>query len=440
MERAMRRQEVILKAISGELNWVQAADILGITPRQMRRIKNAYQRRGFSFVIDQRYGRPSWNRVPVDEIKEVLSLYRDKYFDFSVQHFWEKLQDQHQVTRSYSWVKKILQTAGLVAKDSKRKKHRRRRERKPLIGMMLHLDGSTHSWLGPEREQWDLLLMVDDATSEVYDGAFVEEEDTRSVMNTIRSVVETQGIFCSLYTDRASHFVYTRKAGEPVDKSVTTQCKRALDELGIRLIPAYSPQARGRGERLWRTVQGRLPQELRLAGITNREQANQHLKEVFIPDLNKLFRVEAKEQGSAFFPLAKETRLDRIFSLQHERQVNNDNTISFKNLVLQIPKSTIRHHFVRCTVKVYEHLNGEISIGFGPHTIAVFNQDGTAKKHHSDPLNRSLCGRNLSGFMERPKRSVHAVPATLKLPASLPLPTDVLARANPKGEINAPIH
>jgi hypothetical protein len=402
LERAMRRQEVILKAISGELSWIRAAEVLGISARQMLRVKNAYLRRGFSYVVDQRYGKPSWNRVPAAEVKEVLSLYRDKYFDFSVRHFHEKLVELCQSQRSYSWVKKILQEAGMISKERKRKKHRRKRERKPLPGMMLHLDGSTHRWLGEDREKWDLVLILDDANNEVYDAIFVEEEDTRSVLTVIRSVVEKQGIFCSLYTDRASHFVYTRKAGEPRDKTVTTQCERALEQLGTELIVAYSPQARGRGERLWRTIQGRLPQELRLAGISTLEQANQYLKEVFIPDLNKRFATEPKEKGSAFFPLSTDTDLNRIFSLQHERQVRNDNTVSFKNLTLQIPKSPIRHHFVRCNVKIYEHLDGLLSIGFGPHTIARFDEKGaghvTSQKHNAP----GLCGRTPPGSLVRP--------------------------------------
>jgi transposase len=437
LERAMKRQEVILKAISGELSWIRAADILGVSPRQMRRIKNAYQIRGFSYVVDQRYGRPSWNRAPVAEVKEVLSLYRDKYFDFSVQHFHDKLVEEHQSKRSYSWLKKILQEANLVSKERKRKKHRRKRERKPLVGMMLHLDGSTHYWLGDDQPKWDLVLILDDANGEVYDAIFVEEEDTRSVMTVIQSVVEKCGIFCSLYTDRASHFVYTRKAGESRDKTVKTQCERALEQLGIELIVAYSPQARGRGERFWRTIQGRLPQELRLAGISTLEQANQYLKEVFVPDLNKRFVVEPKEKGSAFFPVSSDTDLNRIFSLQHERQVRNDNTVSFKTLTLQIPKSSIRHHFVRCNVKIYEHLNGAISIGFGPHTIARFHNDGTGFKTSDQNNTHGLCGRNPTGYQGQPMGSAHQAPASLTLPTTVLGTAALLARANPQGGTNA---
>lgn len=439
-ERVLKRQEVILKAVQGEINWIQAADICGITARHMRRLKLKYEARGYPTLIDNRFGRLAWNHVPLADTKKVLSLYREEYFDFNVQHFKEKLKEEHQINRSYSWVKKILQDAGLVSKEKKRKKHRRRRERKPLVGMMLHLDGSTHPWLGSGREKWDLLLLLDDANSQVYDGLFAEQENTHSVMQITRSVVEKEGIFCSLYTDRGSHFVYTRKAGDPPDKSVTTQCERAFKQLGIRLIVAYSPQARGRGERLWRTVQGRLPQELRRAGISTIEQANKYLKEVFIPELNKLFMVEPKEKGSAFFPVTGETNLDRIFSLHHERQVNNDNTISYKNLTLQIPESPIRQHFVRCKVNVYEHLDGTITIGYGPHTIGKYEKDGTSRTTSTPKQNafESAWGQNPLGLLGRPQGSAQADLARTTGLRPLPIPGPLLVSADLKGGLSAP--
>ena len=277
-----------------------------------------------------------------------------------------------------------------MQRQSKKAKHRKRRERRPLVGMLLHLDGSTHHWLGENFPKWDLLAILDDATGEVYDAFFVPEEDTRSVLKIIRSVVENQGVFCSLYTDRASHFVYTLKAGEKPDKKIRTQCQRALDQLGIELIPAYSPQARGRGERAWGTIQGRLPQELRLAGICDINAANRYLKEIFIPDLNNKFTVEPKEKGSAFLELPIGTNLDRIFSLNHKRQVANDNTVSYKRFKLQIQESQIRHHFVKCTVSVYEHLDGTMSIAYGPHTIGRYSAQGELLKEEQPIVQRWL--------------------------------------------------
>lgn len=376
MERVMRRQEVILKAIAGDINWIQAARIVGVSDRQMRRLKTKYERHGFPCLMDNRHGRPAWNHLPVELTKKVLNLYRDQYFDFNVRHFHEKLIAEHQFTHSYSWLKTVLQEANLVERKKKKGKHRKKRERRPLVGMLLHLDGSSHHWLGENFPKWDLLAIIDDATSEIYDAFFVLEEDTRSALKIIRSVVENWGVFCSLYTDRASHFVYTPKAGEKPDKKIRTQCQRALDQLGIELIPAFSPQARGRGERMWGTIQGRLPQELRLAGISTLEQANKYLRETFIQNINKLFTVEAKDKGSAFLPVPAGINLDRMFSLNHKRQVGNDNTVIYKKLRLQIPESPLRHHFVKCTVHVYEHLDGTISIAYGPHTIGRYTSQG----------------------------------------------------------------
>lgn len=388
-ERAMKRQEVILKAIAGDMNWIQAARIAGISDRQMRRLKWRYERHGFPCLMDNRHGRPAWNHLPVELTKKVLNLYRDQYFDFNVRHFHEKLMAEHQFKHSYSWLKGVLQEAGLVERKKKKGKHRKKRERRPLVGMLLHLDGSTHRWLGESFPKWDLLAILDDANSEIYDAFFVAEEDTRSVLRIVRSVVDKEGVFCSLYTDRASHFTWTPKAGEKPDKRIRTQCQRALDQLGIELILAFSPQARGRGERMWGTIQGRLPQELRLAGIATLEQANKYLKEIFIPDINKRFMVESKEKGSAFLAAPIGTNLDRIFSLNYKRQVGNDNTVLFKKLALQIPESPLRHHFVKCTVNVYEHLDASISIAYGPHTLGHYSAKGELLKEQQ-PVQRWL--------------------------------------------------
>lgn len=374
--KAMKRQEVILRAINGSITWIQAAEILGISDRQMRRIKRRYEASGFGCLVDKRVGRPSWNQRPLDHVKKVLALYRESYFDFNVKHFHEKLVDEHGIKESYSWVKKILQDSGLVSRNRKREKHRLRRERKPLPGMLIHLDGSDHHWLGTSREPWDLLAIMDDATNEVYDAFFVDEEDTRSVLAILRSVVEKQGVFCSLYTDRATHFIVTLKAGEKAEKGIRTQCQRVLDQMGIRLIPAYSPQARGRGERLWRTYQGRLPQELRVAGVKTMDEANKYLREVFLPDYNKRFKVKPKESGTAFVPVLPGLDLEKVFSIQSPRQVRLDNTLSYKTLTLQIPESPFRHSFAKTSVTVHEHLDGRLSVAYGPHTLAWYTEDG----------------------------------------------------------------
>ena len=373
---AMKRYEVIQKGLDGKLTWIEVAEILSLTARQVRRIKKRFETEGERAVWDRRYGIKAWNRVPEAIEQKVLKLYRDQYFDFNVKHFHEKLKADHGITQSYEWVLVFLQRHGVIARHRKFEPHRKKRERRPLPGMMLHLDGSSHRWVGDEGPKWDLLATLDDATNEVYDAFFVREEDTRSVLQILWNTVEKKGAFCSLYTDRATHFVVTPKAGEKVDKRIRTQCQRALDQLGCRLIPAYSPQARGRGERLWRTFQGRLPQELRVAKITEMDEANAYLRATFIPNYNQQFKVKPKERGTAFTRVVAGIKLERVFSIQCERTVNNDNTISYKAIRFQLPESSLRYSFTRCQVTLHEHLDQTYSITFGPALIARYDAQG----------------------------------------------------------------
>ena len=375
VERVMRVQEIVMRVYAGKLNWLQAAEILHLSPRQIRRWKVRYEELGYDGLLDLRRRNPSQRRVGVVEIQKVLRLYREEYFDFNVKHFHEKLQSEHGVVQSYSWVKNTLQQAGLVTKDKRHGAHRTRRGRRPLPGMMMYLDGSTHQWLGEEAGYQDLLVVLDDATSEVYAVEMVEQEGTESVMGVLKEVVQEHGIFCALYTDRASHFVYTPKAGGEPDRSVKTQVQRALDELGIALIVAYSPQARGRRERLWQTWQGRLPQELRRAGITTMNEANRYLQQVFKPWHNQHLMVKAKEQGSAFVPVVGRD-LERIFAHVEQRQVQNDNTVSFEGKRLQIPGSKQRYTYAKCRVQVYRHLDQTLSVYHGPHCLGCYSSDG----------------------------------------------------------------
>lgn len=374
VEKAMKRQEIILRAYAKKLTWIEAADILGMSYRHLQRVREKYEKWGFEGLHDARVGKISPRRIPVEVVEEVLRLYREEYFDFSIVHFHEKLVEKHAVEVSYTWVKAVLQGSGLIAKDRPRKKHRRRRERKPIAGMMVHIDGSRHQWFGDER--WhDLIVLMDDATSEICYARLVEAESTRTVMEGIRKVIETKGVFCSLYTDRAGHFFHTPKAGEPVDRQALTQVGRALRELDIRLIPAYTPQARGRSERGFRTWQGRLPQELRVRNITTPEEANHFLEKEYIREFNNKFTVIAKEDGTAFVPCTR-SDLNRVFSIQTERTVNRDNTVKFKNMTLQIDKQDWRRSMEGCRVTVYQHFNDTITIGFGPQEIGRYSSDG----------------------------------------------------------------
>lgn len=278
MERMMKLQDVLLKAMAKKITWWAAAEIIGVTDRTMRRWRERLQEHGYSGLADRRKGKASGRRVPVATVEEVLRLYQEQYHDLNMRHFQEKLREEHGIGLSYTWVQQALQGAGLVARRRKRGPHRRRRPRRPLPGMLLHIDGSKHRWLNDDR--WhDLIVILDDATSEIYYAQLVEEESTRTVMAALREVIQRQGLFCALYSDRGSHFFVTPKAGEKVDKHRLTQVGRAMKELGVQMIPAYSPQARGRSERNFGTWQGRLPQELRLAGIRELGPANQFLRE-----------------------------------------------------------------------------------------------------------------------------------------------------------------
>jgi transposase len=372
-ERMMKLQDVILKAMAKKISWIDAAEIAGMSVRNMQRKRQEYEKHGYTGLFDQRRGKRSIHRIPMETVEKVLALYREKYPDFNVRHFHEKLGDVEGIELSYSWVKQALQGAGLVTKRRKRGPHRRRRPRRPLPGMMLHIDGSKHRWFQDDR-QYDLIVILDDATSEIYYAQLVEEESTRAVMQAVREVIERKGVFCSLYSDRGSHFFYTPKAGEPVDKQRPTQFGRALKELGVQMIAAYSPQARGRSERSFGTWQGRLPQELRLAGIQTIEQANRFLREHYIMEFNQKFTVKPAEKGTAFRRSGR-SDLDWIFSVQTERVVGKDNTVAIKDRWWQIDKCKWRHSLAGQTVTIHEHLDQSISIRFGPHVVGRFTKD-----------------------------------------------------------------
>ena len=371
----MKIREVITRAISGKINWIQAAEILGMSDRQLRRWRNSWDKYGYGGLFDHRTRQPSPKRVPIAEVEKVLRLYREKYFDLNVKHFVEKLHSQEQIQLSYTWVKTALQTAGLVKRNAKRGPHRRKRPRRPLSGMMLHVDGSRHRWIPGLDQYQDLVVIFDDATSQVYDAQLVDEESTVTVMAALKRVIETRGVFCSLYSDRGSHMAWTPKAGGPVDRQRPTQIARALDQLGIELILAYSPQARGRCERLFGTWQGRLPQEFRLHQITTVEAANEFLRQQWSRLHDANFSVPAEQTGTAFLPYPGND-LDKIFSQQHERIIDNDNTVRFEGRCLQIPQQTFRFSMARCRVLVCEHLDQTMSVHYGPHLLGRYDVAG----------------------------------------------------------------
>ena len=375
LERAMKIKEVITRAMSGQINWLQAAEIIGITDRSMRRWRKRLSTGGYESLLDRRSRRPSAKRIDMAIVEKILKLYREKYFDLNVKHFVEKLHSTEGIALSYTWVKTALQNAGLVKRYGKRGVHRKKRPRRPLTGMMLHVDGSRHQWIPGLDQSQDLIVIFDDASSEVYDVQLVEEESTMTVMAALKRVIESRGLFCSLYSDRGSHMAWTPKAGGLVDRAYPTQIARALKQLGIELILAYSPQARGRCERIFGTWQGRLPQELRLRGIATVEGANEFLRREWIAMHDASFSVEAEQTGTAFLPYTG-NELEKIFSQQHNRVVDNDNTVRYENRCLQIPEQTFRFSLARCGVLVCEHLDHTITVHYGHHVLGRYNAAG----------------------------------------------------------------
>jgi len=370
--REMRFEEVLRRYQAGRLSCDEAADVLGMSVSGFYRWRRRYEEHGEMGLQDRRIGKASPHCVPVDEALLVLKLFDDHYYDFNVRHFHQKLPC-HGIRRSYTWTKNILQAAGRVQKAKKRGEHRRARPRKPLVGMMLHQDGSRHEWVAGQ--SWDLIVTMDDADSTIYSAFFVEEEGTMSSLRGIREVIEQRGLFSSLYADRGSHYWITPDAGK-VDKDTPTQVHRALRQLGIELIAAYSPEARGRSERMFGTLQGRLPQELRLAGITDMAAANRFLTETFLPDHNRQFSQAPAEPGDAFIPWIGSNLAD-ILCLQEERVVGNDNTVRYQRRILQIPADKHRHHYVKARVRIHEYADGTLAIFHGPRCLARYRADGS---------------------------------------------------------------
>ena len=372
----MRFKEVYEKRAHQRLTLEQAADLLGVHERTFRRWSTRYEEAGAEGLADQRLDRVAHNAAPVDEVMALTRLYKTHYSGWNVNHFYDRYRRHHEGERSYTWVKDKLQAKGLVTKAKKRGAHRRKRPRKPMVGMMLHQDGSTHQWIAGE--YWDLIVTMDDANSHILSAFFVEEEGTWSSLRGVEEVIADHGLFCSLYVDRGSHYFHTPKAGGKVDKDNPTQFGRALQQLGIDLIPAYSPEARGRSERLFGTLQGRLPQELALHQITTMEAANAYLKAHFIPAFNERFGVKPEDSESAFVPyLGAPESLREILCLHHQRQVNRDNTVSFNTLSLQLPVDPGRRSYFKTQVHIHEYAEGNLAILHGPRKLADYEKNGT---------------------------------------------------------------
>jgi transposase len=371
----MRFRGVFDRTERKELSKLEAADLLGIDERTFRRWCLRYREDGEAGLA---FGKPSGRRVPVEQSARIAELYETRYKGFTAKHFHEHLVRDHGYSWSYTWTKTFLHCAGLLKAAPRRGAHRRKRPRKPLPGMMLHQDGSRHVWVAG-LPLMDLIVTLDDATSAIYSAFLVPEEGTASTFQALQEVFGRHGLPLSLYTDRGSHYFHTAKAGEAVDRGVETQVGRALTRLGVEHIAAYSPEARGRSERAFRTLQDRLPKELALAGITTVEAANTFIAETYLLRHNAQFGVEAEQDGSAFVP-AGDVDLREILCIQEERQVGNDNTVVFHRRRLQIPPSPLRPHFVRATVKVRQYGDDTYGVFLGLRCIGRYNADGTLRE------------------------------------------------------------
>jgi transposase len=372
--RRMRFSRLLERQERREITQEEAASMLNIGVRTFQRWMDRYREGGEGGLDDLRLGKPSPKRAPEEEIERMLGLFRDKYSDFTVKHFHEQLVKRHNYSLGYTITKGRLQDAGLVRVAHKRSAHRKKRARRPMVGMMLHQDGSRHAWLKGQAPL-DLIVTLDDATSEILSAFLVEEEGTASTFRGLREVVERHGLFCEFYTDRGSHYWYTPKTGGKVSKTQLTQVGRALAHLGIKHIAAYSPEARGRSERAFRTLQDRLPKELRLAAITTVEAANTWLSETYIGMHNAAFVSPALEEGTAFVIDAAGAWRE-ILCIEEERTVGKDNTVAWGGLHLQLPESRLRPHFVKTTVRVHEYPDGTTAVFLGPHRLAGYTAQG----------------------------------------------------------------
>ena len=387
--RVMRFESIYEDWLSGRITQPEAAQILGMCDRTFRRWMKRYQEADESVegLIDLRMNQISHRRAPVDEVMALADLYGTYYQNFNVRHFHQFYYEHHEGKRSYNWVLKTLQAQKLVVKAPKRGKHRKKRERCPLAGMMIHQDGSTHEWI--PNVKWDLIVTMDDATSEHYDMRFVAQEGTMSSFAATQAVIEKHGLFCSFYSDRGSHYWFTPEAGGRVDKTHRTQFGRALHQLGIQMIAAYSPEARGRSERAFATHQGRLPQELALLTITDIQTANRYLQEVYMPAHNRKFKVPPTGEGTAFAPWIG-TPLKDILCEHYERTVQNDHCVSFNTLSLQIPANDYRYHYAKVKVRVHSYNDGTLALFHGHQKLAEYDSQGKLIEKNKTKKNLKL--------------------------------------------------
>lgn len=378
----MRFEDALQGWTAGRLTQAEAALLLGQCERSFRPHVERYRADGLEGLLDKRLSQISKRRASAGEVDQVVQTYKSGFAGWNVAHFHSKYRSEFKGTRSYSWVKTVLQGAGLARKAKARGKHRIKRERAPLPGMMVHQDASTHRWV--PAQVWDLVVTMDDATGEHTSMFLCDQEGTASSFHGLGQTIAGYGLFASLYSDRGSHYFHTPKAGEKVDKSNLTEVGRALKQLGIEHIAAYSPEARGRSERAFQTHQGRLPQELARAGITDMLSANRYLEQVYRHSHNREFCVPSTLAGTAYVPFISGSLPD-ILCEQHERTVGNDNCVRFEGMSLQLPSDELRHHYVRTKVRVHRYVDDTLGVFHGPRKLASYDAKGvqtTTKEVH----------------------------------------------------------
>jgi len=402
-DRRMQKFEDVLRRFERrELSAVEAGEMLGVSERQFLRYRQRYDEAGLAGLVDRRLGKASVKRVPLDKIVWMLGQYRTHHMGWNVKHFHEHLRRQHHFGWGYTWTKLQLHAAGLVDRATRRGPHRRKRPRKPCEGMMLHQDGSPFAWL-EESPELDLIVTLDDATSKIYSAFLVEEEGTVSTFRALLDVFTAEGLPSSLYTDRGSHYFFTPVAGEAVDKKQLTQVGRALARLGIEHIPAYSPQARGRSERMFGTLQGRLPKELSFAGITDIDAANRYIREIYLPQHNEQFVTPPQLPDSGFVTGSDPAILADILCIQQDRVVSRDNTVAYEGRTLQLPQSPLRAHYVKANVKVREYPDGTLAVFHGPRRLARYTAQGEQIAQVPTPPSVTPCSPPSRRGLSRPE-------------------------------------
>jgi len=349
--RDLKKFNVLKDVVDKKITGLQAAELLGLSLVHISRLKKRLVDHGFEGLLRKPRPKPPVNQISQETIVDIIRLRTTVYYDFNIMHFTDKLAELHNYHYSHETIRQLL-IHHQLHNPRKRKKVYRQRRRMPKAGMLIQMDSSEHQWLPHIPGPWWLVAMIDDATNEIPYAQLFPKDTLFANMHVLRRVIETKGIFYALYADKASHFKTTRHGGlhyNVAPEHEETQIERALQELGINLIFANSPQAKGRIEVTFRFFQDRFIKEMRLAGIQTYEQANRFLIETFLPWYNAHYTHPA-ESVYRLIPIS--TNLDLVFCIKKNRRVNNDNTVSIYGQTIQIPPHRRGLAYAQKTVEV----------------------------------------------------------------------------------------